>query len=74
VTGDFSTHLSPLDRSSRQKINKEILELHDTIDQMIVGYQRNKGENKKFLVFNENETQPIRNYGKQKRKCLGECL
>jgi hypothetical protein len=31
---DFNPLLSPIDRSSRQKINKEILELNDTIDQM----------------------------------------
>jgi hypothetical protein len=34
VVGDFNTHLSPIDRSSKQKINKEILELKDTIDPM----------------------------------------
>jgi exonuclease III len=34
VLGDFNTFLSPIDRSSRQNINKEILELNDTIDQM----------------------------------------
>jgi exonuclease III len=33
VVGDFNTPLSPPDRSSKQKINKEILELHHTIDQ-----------------------------------------
>jgi hypothetical protein len=32
--GDFNTPLSPVDRSSKQKTNKEILELNDTIDQM----------------------------------------
>jgi hypothetical protein len=32
--GDFNTLLSPTDRSSKQKINKEILELNHTIDQM----------------------------------------
>jgi exonuclease III len=32
--GDFNTSLSTIDRSSRQKINKEILELNDTIDLM----------------------------------------
>jgi hypothetical protein len=32
--GDFNTPLSPIDRSFRQKINKEILELNDTMDQM----------------------------------------
>jgi exonuclease III len=32
--GDFNTPISPIDRSSKQKINKEILELNHTIDQM----------------------------------------
>jgi hypothetical protein len=32
--GDFNTPLSPINRSSKQKINKEILELNHTIDQM----------------------------------------
>jgi exonuclease III len=32
VVGDFSTPLSTIDKSSRQKINEEILELSDTID------------------------------------------
>jgi hypothetical protein len=32
VVGDFNTHLSPINMSSKQKINKEILELNDTID------------------------------------------
>jgi endonuclease/exonuclease/phosphatase family metal-dependent hydrolase len=34
VLGDFNTPLSPIDRSSKQKNNKEILELNYTIDQM----------------------------------------
>jgi hypothetical protein len=32
--GDFNTPLSSVDRSSKQKINKEILHLKYTIDQM----------------------------------------
>jgi exonuclease III len=32
--GDFNTPLSPTDRSSKQKINKEKLELNHTIEQM----------------------------------------
>jgi hypothetical protein len=32
--GDFNTSLSPIDKSSKQKTNKEILELNHTIDQM----------------------------------------
>jgi exonuclease III len=34
VVGDINTPLSPIDRSSKQKISKEILELNHTIDQM----------------------------------------
>jgi exonuclease III len=34
VVGDFTIPLSPIDRSSKQKINKEILDLNHTIDQM----------------------------------------
>jgi hypothetical protein len=34
VLGDFNSPLSPIDGSSKQKINKEILELNHTIDQM----------------------------------------
>jgi exonuclease III len=34
VVGDLNTPLSPVDRSSKQKINKDILELNHTIDQM----------------------------------------
>jgi hypothetical protein len=34
VVGDFNTPLSPKDRSTKQKINKEILDLNDIIHQM----------------------------------------
>ena len=34
IMGDFNTSLTPMDRSSRQKINKEIQALSDTIDQI----------------------------------------
>jgi hypothetical protein len=34
IVGDFNTPLSPVDRSSKQKVNKEIPELNHTIDQM----------------------------------------
>jgi hypothetical protein len=34
VVKDLNTPLSPIDRSSKQKFNKEILELNHTIDQM----------------------------------------
>jgi exonuclease III len=34
VVGDFNTPPSPVDRSSNQKISKEVQELNHTIDQM----------------------------------------
>ena len=34
IVGDFNTSLTPLDTSSRQKINKETQALNDTIDQI----------------------------------------
>ena len=34
ILGDFNTSLTPMDRSSRQKINKETQALNDTIDQV----------------------------------------
>ena len=34
VEGDFNTPLSPMDRSSKQKINKETKVLNDTLDKM----------------------------------------
>ena len=32
--GDFNTQLTPMDRSTKQKINKETQTLNDTIDQL----------------------------------------
>ena len=34
IVGDFNTSLTPMDRSSRQKINKETQALNDTTDQI----------------------------------------
>ena len=34
ITGDFNTSLTPMDRSSRQKTNKETQALNDTIDRI----------------------------------------
>jgi exonuclease III len=34
IVGELNTSLSPIDRSSKQKINKEVLGLNHTIDQM----------------------------------------
>ena len=34
LVGDFNTPLTPMDRSTKQKINKETQTLNDTIDQL----------------------------------------
>ena len=34
IVGNFNTSLTPMDRSSRQNINKETLALNDTTDQI----------------------------------------
>ena len=34
IAGDFNTPLTPMDRSTKQKNNKETLILNDTIDQL----------------------------------------
>ena len=34
IVGDFNTPLTPMDRSTKQKINKETKALNDTIDQL----------------------------------------
>ena len=34
IVGDFNTPLTPMDRSAKQKINKEMQTLNDTIDQL----------------------------------------
>ena len=34
IVGDFNTPLTPMDKSSKQKINKETQVLNDTLDEM----------------------------------------
>ena len=34
IVGDFNTPLTPMDRSSKQKLNKETQFLNDTLDEM----------------------------------------
>lgn len=41
MVGDFSTLFSPIDRTSRNKLNRENLESSDIINQMNVTYLKN---------------------------------
>ena len=34
IAGDYNTPLTPMDRSTKQKINKETQTLNDTLDQL----------------------------------------
>ena len=38
IVGDFTTPFTPMDRSSKQKINKETQVLNDTLDEMDLNY------------------------------------
>ena len=38
IVGDFSTPLTPIDQSSKQKINTETQALNDTLDEMDLTY------------------------------------
>jgi hypothetical protein len=40
--GDFNTPLLPIERTSKHKINKEILELNDTVNQIDLRGDNNK--------------------------------
>ena len=53
IVGDFNTPLTPMDRSTKQKINKETQTLNDTIDQLdlIDIYRTLQHQTMKFIFF-----------------------
>ena len=53
IVGDFNTPLTPMDRSTKQKINKETQTLNDTIDQLdlIDIYRTFHPKTKNFIFF-----------------------
>ena len=65
IVGDFNTPLSPTDRSSRQKFNKETQTLSDTIDQIdhILGHKSSLGKCKKIeivsSIFSDHNTMTL---------------
>ena len=52
IVGDFNTPLIPMDRSSKQKINKETQVLNDTLDEMdLLDIFRTFHPNKEYNFF-----------------------
>ena len=53
IVGDFNTPLTPIDRSRKQKINKETQTLYDTIDllELIDIYRTFHPKNMNFTFF-----------------------
>ena len=53
IVGDFNTPLTPMNRSTKQKINKETQTLTDTIDQLdlIDIYRTFHPQNNEFYLF-----------------------
>ena len=48
IVGNFNTSFTPMDRSSRQKINKETQALNDTLDQ--IDLQHIPSENSRLYI------------------------
>ena len=53
IAGDFNTPLTPMDRSTKRKINKETQTLNDTLDQLdlIDIYRTFHPKTKNFIFF-----------------------
>ena len=59
IVGDFNTPLTPMDRSIKQKINKEIQTLNDTIDQLdLIDIYRTFHPKTLNFTFSQAHTEP----------------
>ena len=60
IVGDFNTPLTPMDRSTKQKINKEMQTLNDAIDQLdlIDIYRTFHPKKKSISPFSQAHTEP----------------
>ena len=60
IVGDFTTPLTPMERSTKQKINKETQTLNDTIDQLdlIDNYRKFHPKTKNFTFFSSAHPGP----------------
>ena len=53
IVGDFNTAFTPMDRSTKQKMNKETQNLNDTMDQLDLNdiYRTFHPQNNEFHLF-----------------------
>ena len=59
IVGDFSTLLTPMDRSTKQKIKKETQTLNDPIDQLdLIDIYRTFHPKTMNLAFSQAHTEP----------------
>ena len=60
LVGDFNTPLTPIDRATQQKINKETETLNDTIDQLdlIDIYRTFHPKTMNFTCFSQAHMEP----------------
>ena len=58
IVGDFNTPLTPLDRSTKQKINKETQTLNDTMDPLDLIDIYRTFQPKTTLPFSQVHTEP----------------
>ena len=60
IVGDFNTPLTPMDRSTKQKISKETQTLNDTMDQLdlIDTYRTFHPKTMNFTFFSYTEPSP----------------
>ena len=60
IVGDFNTPLTPMERSTKQKINKETQTLNDTMDQLdlidIIGHFTSK---QRISLFSQAHMEPF---------------
>ena len=64
IAGNFNTPLPSMDRSSKQKINKETMALNDTLDQMnlkdlFITFHPKKQKTRSSLVHMEHSPEQI---------------
>ena len=59
IAGDFNSPLTPMDRSTKQKINKEMQTLNDTIHQLdLIDIYRTFHPKTMNFIFSQVHTEP----------------